>query len=88
MYSIYSYFYVDYLLFLRFLTVVELLRLRPFFFVFALFIFFIILLSDNCSFAVIYRFFDVSLLECRDDHNFEAQEFIHKNAVCEGSEDP
>ena len=62
MYSILCYSYPDYLLFLRFLTVVELLRLRPFFFVFALFIFFIILLSDNCSFAVIYRFFDASWL--------------------------
>ena len=30
----------------------------------------------------------IALLECRDDQNFEAQEFIHKNAVCKGSEDP
>ena len=30
----------------------------------------------------------IALLECRDDQTFETQEFIHKNAVCKGSEDP
>ena len=30
----------------------------------------------------------IALLWFREDQNFEAQEFIHKNAVCKGSEDP
>ena len=30
----------------------------------------------------------IALLECREDQNFEAHEFIHKNEVCKGSEVP